>query len=377
MSRRLYRAEHELFENTVERFLKASVEPYMSRWEEQNGFDSCMFRDAAQAGILCPTIPEEYGGGGGDILYSAVLLEKCSSRSNIGLSLAMHSDIVANYFLRYASLELKSRYLPRMAAGQCIGALGMTEPGTGSDIKAIKTRAVSDGDDYIINGSKIFISNGSVCDVVIVVASTDPAAQAKGITLIAVDSSTPGFSKGTPLKKMGLKSQDTSELFFDNVRVPKTQRIGDENQGFRYLMQELPWERLQIAISAIGAAQACYDQTLEYVRQRHAFGQAISEFQNTRFKLAELKTELKVATVFVDHCLEQLQEGTLDAQTASMAKLWTTEMQSRVVDAGVQLHGGYGFMWESAVARSYVDARAQRIYGGTNEIMKELIARDL
>jgi alkylation response protein AidB-like acyl-CoA dehydrogenase len=289
----------------------------------------------------------------------------------------MHSEIVANYIAHFGSEVLKMRYLPRMVSGEWVGALAMTEPSGGSDVKALRTNAVRTGEHYLLNGNKIFISNATVCDFAIVAAKTDPAADAKGVSLLLVDMSLPGVGKSSPLKKIGLKSQDTGEIFFDEVRVPITCLLGEENMGFAYMMQELPWERLQIAISAVAAAQAAYDWTLAYVRERRAFGQPVAEFQNTRFRLAETKTEVLLGRTFVDRCLRAMLDGQLDATAASMAKYWCTEMQGRTVDICLQLHGGYGFMADHPIGRAYVDARAQRIYGGTNEIMKELIARDL
>jgi alkylation response protein AidB-like acyl-CoA dehydrogenase len=377
MQREIFQPEHELFRETVRRFLQAEVAPKIEHWEARGGFEHGFFEAAGAAGLLCPTVPEALGGPGADLLYSAVLLEEAAPYSNFGLSLTMHSEIVTNYLLHFGGAHLQARWLPRMVTGEVIGALAMTEPGAGSDVKAVRTAAVREGDVFVLNGSKTFISNATVCDLVIVVAKTDPAAGAKGVSLLVVDTTLPGVRKGQPLKKMGLKSQDTGELFFENVRVPADSLLGEENQGFAYLMRELPWERLQIAISAVAAAEAAYRWTLDYVRERRAFGQAVADFQHTRFVLAELKTEIQIGRTFVDHCLSLLLRGTLDAQAASMAKYWTTDLQGKVVDACVQLHGGYGFMAEYPIARAYVDARAQRIYGGTNEIMKELIARDL
>jgi acyl-CoA dehydrogenase len=377
MQRNLYSPEHELFRDTVRRFLADEVAPHLERWEAHGTFDRGLFEKAGRAGLLCPTVSDAYGGAGADLLYSAVILEEGAFLGNIGLSLTMHSEIVANYLQHYASEELKRRWLPRMVSGECIGALAMTEPGGGSDVKAVRASAVRDGDCYVLNGAKTFISNAGVADVVIVVARTDPAAGARGISLLAVDAKLPGVSRGQPLKKIGLKSQDTGELFFEDVRVPADHLIGEAGRGFAYLMQELPWERLQIAVSAVAAAEAAYRTTLDYVRERRAFGQAVADFQTTRFLLAELKTEIRIGRAFVDDCLRRHLAGQFDANTASMAKYWCSDMQGRVVDACVQLHGGYGFMAEQAIARAWVDARAQRIYGGTNEIMKELISRDL
>jgi alkylation response protein AidB-like acyl-CoA dehydrogenase len=377
MKRDLFGPDHELFRDNVRRFLREHVEPNIPAWEERGGFDHAVFGHAGAAGLLCPTVPEAYGGPGADLMYSAVVLEEAAPFSNFGLSLTMHSEIVTNYILHHASEHLKQTWLPGMVSGEAIGALAMTEPAGGSDVKAVATTAVRQGSDFLLNGSKTFISNATVCDLVIVVAKTDPAAGARGISLLVVDASLPGVTKGKPLKKIGLKSQDTGELFFENVLVPGDSLLGEENRGFGYLMQELPWERLQLAVSAVAAAQAAYGWTVDYVRERRAFGQAVVDFQNTRFVLADVKTEIELGRTFVDRCLVLLMRGELDAQAASMAKLWCSEMQGRVVDACVQLHGGYGFMAEYPIARAYVDARAQRIYGGTNEIMKELIARDL
>lgn len=377
IKRELFSEDHDRFRDTVRRFLQREAEPNRERWEAQGAFDHAVFDAAGAAGILCPTVPEAYGGPGADPLYSAIVLEEAAPLSNFGLALTMHSEIVTNYMLHFGSEPLKQRYLPRMVAGDWVGALAMTEPAAGSDVKAIRTSALRDGEHYVLNGSKTFISNGTVCDFAIVAAKTEPTAAAKGVSLLIVDMNLPGVNKGPPLKKIGLKSQDTGELFFADVRVPTTQILGEENRGFAYMMQELPWERLQIAISAVAAAEAAYSWTLTYVRDRRAFGQAVAEFQNTRFTLAELKTEITLGRTFVDRCLGLMLRGELDATTASMAKYWCSEMQGRVVDACLQLHGGYGFMAEYPIARAYVDARAQRIYGGTNEIMKELIARDL
>jgi acyl-CoA dehydrogenase len=375
--RTLFRPEHDLFRDTVRRFLAQHVGPHLDRWAERGCFDREVFRQAGELGLLCPTVPDAFGGPEADFLYSAVVLEEAAPYSNFGLSLTMHSEIVTNYFLHYASDALKAAWLPRMVRGEAIGALAMTEPDGGSDVKAIRSTAPLRDGHYVLNGSKTFISNASTCDVVIVVARTEPDASAKGISLLVVDTTLPGVRKGSPLKKMGLKSQDTGELFFEDVRVPADHLLGEPGRGFAYLMQELPWERLQIAVSAIAAAEDAYRTTLEYVRGRRAFGQAVADFQHTRFLLAELKTEIRIGRTFVDHCLQELAEGRLDAQAASMAKYWCSDLQGKVVDACVQLHGGYGFMAEVPIARAYVDARAQRIYGGTNEIMKELIARDL
>jgi alkylation response protein AidB-like acyl-CoA dehydrogenase len=377
LERGLFSAEHAQFRETVRRFLAEQVGPHLQAWAERGCFDRAVFREAGAWGLLCPTVPEAYGGPGADLLYSAALLEEAAPYSNFGLSLTMHSEIVTNYFLHYACEALKQVWLPRMVTGDAIGALAMTEPDGGSDVKAVRTRARREGGHYVLNGSKTFISNATTCDLVIVVARTEESAGAKGISLLVVDTHWAGVRRGAPLRKMGLQSQDTGELFFDDVRVPVDHLLGEPGRGFAYLMQELPWERLQIAVSAIAACEDAYRMTLAYVRQRRAFGQAVADFQHTRFVLAELKTEIRIGRTFVDQCLKDLLRGRLDAQAASMAKYWCSDLQGRVVDACVQLHGGYGFMADVPIARAYVDARAQRIYGGTNEIMKELIARDL
>ncbi|MDP9920481.1 acyl-CoA dehydrogenase [Variovorax boronicumulans] len=377
MNRNLFRPEHELFRDSVRRFLQQHVGPKLEGWAERGCFDRTVFSIAGELGLLCPTVPEAHGGPGADLLYSAVVLEEAAPYSNFGLSLTMHSEIVTNYFLHFASETLKAKWLPRMVSGEAVAALAMTEPDGGSDVKAVRATALREGEHYRLNGAKTFISNATTCDLVVVVAKTDPAAGAKGVSLLVVDTTLPGVKKGAPLKKIGLKAQDTGELFFEDVLVPVDHLLGEEGRGFAYLMQELPWERLQIAVSAIAAAEDAYRMTVEYVRGRRAFGQAVADFQNTRFVLAELKTEIRIGRTFVDNCLQQLLQGELDAEAASMAKYWCSDLQCKVVDACVQLHGGYGFMAEVPIARAYVDARAQRIYGGTNEIMKELISRNL
>lgn len=377
MQRTLFDASHDAFRDTVRRFLNDEVAGRIAHWETQGRYDRDVFARAGAAGLLCPTVPEQYGGPQADALYSAIVLEEAAPFSQFGLSLSMHSEIVTNYLLHYGSELIRRRWLPGMVAGTAIGALAMTEPGGGSDVKAVRTRAIRQDGHYLLNGSKTFISNASLCDLVIVVAKTDPQAGARGVSLLVVDAALPGVRRGAPLKKIGLKSQDTGELFFEDVRVPADHLLGEENRGFAYLMQELPWERLQLAVAAVAAAEANWRMTVDYVREREAFGQRVIDFQNTRFVLADLKTDIALGRVFVDRCLAEHMEGRLDAEAASMAKLWCSEMQGRVADACVQLHGGYGFMAEHAAGRAWVDARAQRIYGGTNEIMRELIGRGL
>jgi acyl-CoA dehydrogenase len=377
IERTLFKEEHLQFRDTVRKFLNQEVEPHHARWEEQGFVDREVWLKAGANGLLCTSMPEAYGGADADRIYSMVLMEETSRANATGLGFGLHSEIVAPYLLSYGSDEQKARYLPKMASGQIISAIAMSEPAAGSDLQGIKTTAIRQGDDYVINGSKIFITNGWHADLVIVVAKTNPQAGAKGTSLFLVEAGTKGFEKGKRLKKIGMKAQDTAELFFDNVRVPASALLGKENQGFAYLMQELPWERLQIAIMAVANAQAAIDWTVAYVRDRKVFGTTVASFQNTRFKLAELQTEVQVAQVFVDRCMELLEQRQLDTATASMAKYWTTDLQCKVIDECLQLHGGYGYMWEYPIARAYADARVQRIYGGTNEIMKELITRSM
>ena len=375
--RTLFTPEHETFRDSARRFMEQEVKPHDERWQEQGYVDREVWLKAGANGFLCASMPEAYGGAGADRLYSVVLMEEQARANNSSLGWSLHSEIVAPYLLRYGSETLKRRYLPKMAAGEMIGAIAMSEPGAGSDLQAVKTTALKKGDRYLVNGSKTFITNGWHCDLVIVVAKTDPAKGAKGTSLVIVDTSMKGFTKGKRLKKLGLKGQDTAELFFDNVEVPAANLLGQENNGFIYLMQELPWERMQIAVGAIAKAEAAVEWTKAYVSERKAFGKLVSSFQNTRFKLAELATEVQIARVFVDRCLELLLEGELDTATASMAKYWVTDLECKVIDECLQLHGGYGFMWEFPIARAYADARVQRIYGGTNEIMKEVISRSM
>ena len=375
--RTLFEEDHQQFRDSVRRFMEQEVAPHHSRWEEQTHVDREIWNKAGAAGFLCATMPEEYGGVGVDKRFSVIVMEECARINATGLGWGLHSEIVAPYLLHYGSETLKQKYLPKMASGEMIGSIAMTEPAAGSDLQGIRTTAVKEGDHYILNGSKIFITNGYLCDLVIAVAKTDPAKGAKGTSLLVVDTSMPGFTKGKPLNKAGMKAQDTCELYFDNVRVSAENLLGEENSGFIYLMQELPWERLQIAVISIASAEAALDWTVNYTRERKAFGQEIMKFQNTRFKLAELKTEIQVGRVFVDRCIELLLENKLDPATASMAKYWCSDLQFKVMDECVQLHGGYGYMWDYPITRAWADARVQRIYGGTNEIMKELISRSL
>jgi alkylation response protein AidB-like acyl-CoA dehydrogenase len=375
--RTLFSDEHEIFRATVGRLLDEECVPHHESWEEQGHIDRAAWLKAGEQGLLCPTVPEEYGGLGTDFLYNVVVDEEIARRGLSGIGWGLHSDIVAPYIVNYGSAEMKRRFLPKMISGEMIGAIAMTEPGAGSDLQGVKTTAVRDGDHYVINGSKTFITNGFLSDLVIVVAKTDPAGGAKGTSLILVEAGTPGFSKGRKLKKVGMKAQDTSELFFEDVRVPCANLIGEEGMGFVYLMQELPQERLTVGISAVAGAEAILAQTVAYVKERKAFGKPVAAFQNSQFKLAEMDSELTAMRVFIDRCIELHLQGKLDVPTVAKSKLLSTDLQCKIIDECVQLHGGYGYMWEYPVARAWADARVQRIYAGTNEVMKVIISRAL
>jgi len=371
--------ELELFRDTVVRFLKDKVDPHSDQWERDGIRPRELYLEMGEAGLLCVDQPEEYGGIGAPFQFSCVVVEEAARLGFLALAsnLTVHSDIAAPYILHLGTEEQKQKYLPKMASGECIGAIGMTEPGAGSDLQGIKTTATPDGDDYLISGSKTFITNGQNAGVVVLATKTDPKAGAKGTTLFTVETGLHGFKRGRNLEKAGLQSADTSELFFDNVRVPKSEILGRIGGGFGHLIDELPRERLVLAVSAVGHAQGALEKTIEYVTQRKAFGQPIASFQNTRFVLATCKTDIEVHRAFVEKCNAQYAEGKLDVPTAAMIKLATTEMEGRVTDACLQLFGGYGYMAEYPISRYWADARIQRIYGGTSEIMKEVIARSL
>lgn len=373
--RSAYDSDHDMFRDSVRKFFDRELHPNAEQWEKDGIVPREFWLKAGQAGLLCPSVAEEYGGPGCDFLYHAVVAEETAYSGSAGPGFGVHSDICSFYIQHYGSEEQKQQWLPKMVSGEVICAIAMTEPSAGSDLQGIKTTAVRDGNHYVINGQKTFISNGQNADLIIIVAKTDPDKGAHGTSLILVESDREGFSRGRNLDKMGQKAADTSELFFEDVRVPITNCLGEENQGFMALMQELPQERLGIAIGAAGAAQKAYDITVEYVKERKAFGKEVFKFQNTRFKLAEMKTELAVGWAYVDQCLATHMQKKLTVEEGAMAKLWLTEMQGRVVDECVQLHGGYGYMSEYLISRLYVDSRVQRIYGGTSEIMKELISR--
>jgi len=376
--RNLYSAEHEAFRDTARRFFETEMAPHQERFAEQQHIDRNLWNKAGELGLLCATMPEEFGGSGVDRLYSAILMEEQAFALDSASGFSLHSDIVANYILNFGTQEQKAYWLPKMATGEKVGAIAMTEPGTGSDLQAIRTTAVADGDDYIVNGSKIFITNGYLCDVAVVAVKTGNSDKgAANISLLIMDAHAEGFSKGRPLKKVGMHGQDTCELFFDNVRVPKANLLGMEGMGFIMLMKELAWERLMIGIMSQAAAEVVFAHTVQYTKDRKAFGKAIAAFQNTRFKLAEMRTKIDIGRVYIDRCMELQLEGNLTVEAAAASKYWHSDMVNDVVDECVQLHGGYGFMMEYPVARAYIDNRAHRIYGGTNEIMKELISRSL
>jgi alkylation response protein AidB-like acyl-CoA dehydrogenase len=380
MVRDLFDDEHELFRESVGRFLDKEVVPHHARWEQEGIVDRDLFARAGEAGFLGFAAPVRYGGGGvRDFRYNVVLGEEVQARGlgGVGLGITLHTDICMPYFLDLATEEQQARWLPGICSGQLITAVAMTEPGTGSDLAGIATTARRDGDHYVVNGSKTFITNGINADLVICAVKTDPAERHAGMSLLVLERGMEGFERGRNLDKVGQHAQDTAELFFADVRVPVENLLGAEGQGFRHLVANLPQERLSIAVSGVAAARAALDWTLGYCKERHAFGQPIGSFQNSRFRLAELATEVAVGQAFVDRCVRALDAGELTVEEAAMAKLWCTELQGRAVDVGVQLHGGYGYMAEYPIARAYADARITRIYGGTSEVMKEIIGRSL
>lgn len=374
--RTVFRDDHEHFRTQVQRFIEKEITPFHAQWEKDGIVPKSVWAKAGQEGLLNCMLPEPYGGGG-DFGHSAVLVEEMGKVNATGPGFNLHSEIVAPYIFRYGTPEQKDRWLPAMASGNTIGAIAMTEPGTGSDLKAVRTTAQREGDHYIINGQKTFITNGLNADLVIVVCKTDPDLGAKGISLICVDANTPGFSKGRKLEKIGLHAQDTSELFFDNVKVPVSNRLGEENAGFSYLMHELAQERLVIAVRAAASIESFLEKTIAYTRDRKTFGQSVFDYQNTRFKLAEAKAQSTMLRVFVDQCIALHLDKALSPAQAAMAKLNATEMQGRLLDMFLQMHGGYGYMSEYGIGQAWIDARIGRIYGGSDEIMKEIIARTL
>ncbi|GAA0688372.1 acyl-CoA dehydrogenase family protein [Marinobacterium maritimum] len=377
-NRTVYNSDHELFRENIRRFLRSELEPNIEQWEDEGVVPRSFWEKAAEHGFLCCGVPEEYGGPGADFLYNMVVSEETGyaiGGASVGFS--VHADIVA-YYLMHAASEAQKRYwLPKMVTAEKIAAIGMTEPGVGSDLKNIRTTAVRDGDEYVINGQKTFITNGQNCDFVLLACKTDPDAGGRGISLIIVETDRPGFSRGRNLDKIGQKGADTSEMFFQDVRVPVSNLVGEEGDGFKIMMRELPRERITIACRAQAEAQRAFDEACVYVKERKAFGQHIADFQNTQFTLAEMKTNLEVGWAYLDQCLRKCNDGILTPEEGAMAKLWTTENEGVVVDKCLQLFGGYGYMREYPISRMFVDARVRRIYGGTTEIMKLVIGRSL
>ena len=378
LPRKLFDADHEAFRDTVRKFYEKEVVPNIEKYEQQQHVDRDLWNKAGALGLLCMTMPEAYGGSGVDRLYSMILIEEQAYAMDSSTGFSLHSDIVANYIYNFGNEQQKQFWLPKMATGETVTAIAMTEPGTGSDLQAVRTTAVLDGDDYVINGSKIFITNGYLCDMAIVVCKTGHSEKGSAnLSLILVEADRVGFSKGKPLNKIGMKGQDTCELFFDNVRVPKENLLGMEGMGFMMLMKELAWERMLVAIICQAGAEAAFAHTVKYTKERKAFGKAIGSFQNSRFTLAELRTEIDFCRAYLDRCMELQLKEELGIDAAAAAKYKISEMFSKVVDECLQLHGGYGYMLEYPIARAYIDNRANRIYAGTNEIMKELISRTL
>jgi alkylation response protein AidB-like acyl-CoA dehydrogenase len=380
MRRHLFDDEHDAFRDSFRRFLEKEVVPYHDRWERDGIVPREVFAAAGANGFLGMAVPEEFGGGGVDDFRFNVVIAEETARAGVtgfGLGISLHNDIVLPYFLHLTDAEQKARWLPGIASGELITAIAMSEPGIGSDLASMRTTAVRDSDVYVVDGSKTFITNGINADLVVTAVKTDPGLRHKGISLVVVERGMPGFERGRNLAKIGQHSQDTAELFFAGVRVPVANRLGEEGQGFAYLVTNLPQERLSIAVGAVAAARTAFEWTLDYVKERTAFGRPIGTFQHSRFRLAEMKTEIDIAEHHLDACVRALAAGELTAEDAAEAKWWCTELQGRVLDAAVQLHGGYGYMAEYPVARAYADARVTRIYGGTTEIMKEIVGRSL
>ncbi|MDT5208153.1 MAG: hypothetical protein QOF67_568 [Mycobacterium sp.] len=378
MKRRIYEAEHEALRETTKQYIEREIAPNAEKWEADRLVDRSAYAAAGKYGLIGFNMPEEFGGGGSeDFRFNAVINEELSKWGTVAPALTLQNDVVGPYFKSLCTDEQKQRWLPGIVSGETIVAIAMTEPGAGSDLAGIRTSGVRDGDDWIVNGSKTFISSGINCDLVVVVTRTDPEAGHKGFTLLVVESDMAGFTRGRKLDKMGLHSQDTAELHFENVRVPAANVLGQKGRGFYHLMHNLPSERLSIAISAIAGARETWRQTLQYAKDRKAFGQPIGTFQHNRFLLAEMDTELDLGEEYIDRCLRAVVDGDLTAVEAAKAKWWCTETAKKVVDGCVQLHGGYGYMNEYRVARDYVDVRIQTIFGGTTEIMKDIIGRDL
>jgi acyl-CoA dehydrogenase len=378
IERKIYASEeHKMMQTMIQEFIVHEIIDHLEEWEKNGMVSREIWQRAGELGLLCLDIPEIYGGGGLDFTFNALLIEEFAKKGITGPGFSLHSDIVAPYLLKYGTEAQKQKYLPLMAKGEMITAIGMTEPNCGSDLKALRTTAEDKGDHYLVNGQKTFITNGFMCDMAIVAVKTNHNKEEEGVTLLILESSMPGFYKGVPLKKIGMKSQDTAELFFDNVKVPKENRLGDEKAGFKIMMQELARERLSVGITAVGTAQGAIENTITYTTERTAFGTPIAGFQNTQFKLAECATQLQIHQAFLDRCIELVANHQLTAESASMIKYSATEMCGKVVDECLQLFGGYGYMWDYPIAHMYADNRVARIYAGTNEIMKLVIARKL
>lgn len=377
IERSLFTPEHEMWRDTVRRFMEKEIVPFHDQWEKDGIVPREVWLKAGAAGLLCCTVPEEYGGLGLDYLFDVVVFEELWRVGASGPGFLIHTDLVATYILSFGTEEQKRHWLPRMVSGEAIGSLGMTEPHAGSDLKAIRTRAERDGDDFVINGQKVFISNGQMCDVLVLATKTDSAAGAKGVTLFLVDTSLPGFKRGQNLEKLGMKAQDTSELFFDNLRIPASAMLGGEGQGFALMMTKLAQERLAQAVRSATVTETIIEWTVDYTSERKAFDQTIADFQNTQFVLADLKARAVTARVFTDKCIELFMRGELDPVDAAMVKMITTELHCEAADKCLQLFGGWGYMWEYPIARAYADARIVKIAGGSIEVMKTIIARDM
>jgi len=377
IERTLFSSDHEIFRDACRKFIANEITPFHAQWEQDGIVPRELWLKAGAAGMLCCAVPEAYGGAGADWLYDVVVFEEMARAGATGPGFMIHTDLVATYLSSFGTEEQKSTWLPRMVSGEVIGSLGMTEPHAGSDLKNIRTRAVRDGDDFVINGQKVFISNGQLCDLIVLATKTDGTAGAKGITLFLVEGDRVGFTRGRNLEKLGMKAQDTSELFFENVRVPASNMLGKEGEGFAIMMTKLAQERLAQAIRSATVIETVIDWTVEYTAQREAFGQTIADFQNTQFKLAELKVEATAGRVLTDRCMELFMAGKLDAVDAAMAKMFLSNLHCKTVDECLQLFGGWGYMWEYPICRAYADARVVKIAGGSIEIMKYLIGRDM
>ncbi|MEH6526979.1 MAG: acyl-CoA dehydrogenase family protein [Sneathiella sp.] len=377
IERSLFSEEHNLFRASARRFVEERIAPFHAEWEKAGQVSREIWAEAGEGGFLCCSVPEEYGGVGADFTFGAIFTEELARVGSTGPAFHLHSEIVAPYITAYGTEEQKRKWLPGLVNGSVITAVAMSEPGAGSDLQNIRTTAIADGDDYVINGQKVFISNGQLADLVVLACKTDPAAGGKGVSLVLVEGDRAGFTRGRNLDKIGYKAQDTSELFFNDVRVPKSNLLGVEGRGFKQLMQQLPQERLVIAVRSATIVETALDWTLDYTKQRKAFGKSISDFQNTQFKLAEVKSQAVMLRVYVDKCIELHLKGDLTAVDAAMAKMQSTEMMCQVLDDCLQLFGGYGYMWEYPIARAWADNRMARIAGGTSEIMKQIISRDI